>query len=267
MTYAHVSPREVRQMIREGRWHQRDTGGLAGGYVQTSFVCLPKEYAFDFFLFCQRNPAPQPILEVLGPGETEPKMLAPGADIRTDAPGYRVWRNGEIVDIVPNLLDHWRDDLVTFFSGGSFSFEADLLALGVELRHIQTAEKIGVYVTNIPCRPAGVFHGPLAVSMRPIPSRSVVPVVEITSRIPEAHGAPVWIGDPKAIGVDLDHPFSGGVTVVPDGTVPVFWACGDTQLVAAQMAKVDFMLSYVDGGVLVTDVPARSVSKLYWPRV
>ncbi|MFW6116226.1 MAG: D-glutamate cyclase family protein [bacterium] len=265
ITHANLSPQKLREMIREGEWRYRDTAGLAGGYLQAGFVCLPKKYAFDFFLFCQRNPAPQPLLEVLEPGETEPKELAPGADIRTDVSGYRVWHNGEIVSVVPNIVDYWRDDLVTFFSGGSFSFDADLLAAGVELRHVQKTEQIGTYGTNIPCRPAGIFSGPLVVSMRPIPWQYVVPAVEITSQLPEGHGAPVWIGDPKSIGVDLDHPFTGTGLSVREDEVPVFWACGDTALLAAKLAKVDFMLSYVDAGVFVTDIPLPAGKRSHWP--
>ena len=267
IAHASMSPRDVRQMIREGGWRGRDTAGLAGGYVQASFVCLPRKYAFDFLLFCQRNPAPQPLLEVLEAGETEPKTLAPGADIRTDAPGYRVWRDGEVAEVAPDLREHWRDDLVTFFSGGSFSFDAELIASGVRLRHIQENEQIASYVSDIPCTPAGVFSGPLSVSMRPISSRYVDRVAEITAAVPEGHGAPVWVGDPEAIGVDLERPFAGkGLTVGPD-EVPMFWACGDTALVVTQKARVEFMLSYNDAGVLVTDILVGAAKDLYRARV
>jgi uncharacterized protein YcsI (UPF0317 family) len=266
ITYADLTPREIREMARRGELGYRDTAGMAAGYVQTSFICLPEKYAFDFMLFCQRNPAPQPLIEVLEPGETEPKSSAPGADIRTDAPGYRVWRHGKVEEIVPDLKGHWRGDLVTFLSGGSFSFDPELVKSGIRLRHVEENEQIGSYVSNIPCRPAGVFGGPMAVSMRPIPERNVDAVVSITTGRPEGHGAPVWAGDPEAIGVDLAKPFAGKGMSVREGEVPVFWACGDTALVTTIHAGVDFMLSYVDAGVLVTDVPVDQVTTLYKPR-
>ena len=264
--YAALSPRDIRELARRGDLGYRDTAGMAAGYVQASFVCLPKKYAFDFLLFCQRNPAPQPLIEVLEAGETEPPVSAPGADIRTDAPGYRVWRDGQVAEVVTDVRDYWRDDLVTFLSGGSFSFDPELVRAGIRLRHVEGDEQIGSYVSSIPCREAGVFGGPMSVSMRPIPEAHVERVVEITSGRPEAHGAPVWTGDPEAIGVDLDLPFAGKGMSVRDGEVPVFWACGDTALLTASRAKVDFMLSYFEAGVLVTDIPVAQVGGLYKPR-
>ena len=265
ITLADKTPAEVRRMARDGTWRGRDTAGLAPGFVQTSFVCMPVKYAFDFMLFCHRNPAPQPLLEVLEPGETEPLTLAPGADIRTDTPGYRVWRDGKVVEYVDDLNNHWRDDLVTFFSGGSFSFDSALLEAGVSLRNIENDEQIASYVSNIPCEVAGVFSGPMSVSMRPVPKESVDTVARITAEFPEAHGSPVWLGDPAAIGVDLKKPFAGTGLSVREGEVPVFWACGDTALVVAQIAKVDFMLSYNDAGVLVSDVPVSEAKHLHRP--
>ena len=265
--YGALSPQEVRELARRGELGYRDTAGMAAGHLQASFVCLPEKYAFDFLLFCQRNPAPQPLIEVLEAGETEPRLSAPGADVRTDAPGYRVWRDGEVAEVVTDVRDYWRDDLVTFLSGGSFSFDPELLEAGIRLRHVEGDEQIGSYFSNIPCQEAGVFGGPMSVSMRPIPEALVERVIEITSKKPEAHGAPVWAGDPNAIGVDLIQPFAGKGMSVRDGEVPVFWACGDTALLAAKRAKVDFMLSYVDAGVLVADIPVGQVGNLYRPSI
>lgn len=220
--YANLTPPEIRGMARRGELGYRDTAGMAARCVQTSFICLPAKYAFDFMLFCQRNPALQPQIEVLEPGETEPKSSAPGADIRTDAPGYRVWCQGKVEEIVPDLNGHWRGDLVTFLSGGSFSFDPELVKSGIRLRHVEENEQVGSYVSNIPCRPAGVFGGPMVVSMRPISERDIDTVVEITVGRPEGHGAPVWAGDPEVIGVDLDKPFAGKGMGVREGEVPVF---------------------------------------------
>jgi uncharacterized protein YcsI (UPF0317 family) len=127
--------REVRQQIRNGQW-RRPTAGLAPGFVQTNLVILPRDLAFDFLLFAQRNPKPCPVLEVTDVGSPEPALSAPGADLCTDVPKYCIYRNGALAEEVTDLRSGWRDDLVSFLLGCSFTFESALLQAGVPVRHI-----------------------------------------------------------------------------------------------------------------------------------
>src|SRR6476646_1054174 len=183
------------------------TPGLALGSVQANLVILPKEHAFDFLLFCQRNPKPCPLLDVTEPGDPEPRAVAPGADLRTDLPAYRVWMNGELVDEPTDVTRYWRPDLVSFVIGCSFTFENALLAAGVPVRHIEQGVNVPMYRTTLPCRPAGRFAGPMVVSMRPLTPPQTVRATQICSRLPRAHGAPVHFGDPAAIGIrDIARP-------------------------------------------------------------
>ncbi|MCI0786755.1 MAG: DUF1445 domain-containing protein, partial [Chloroflexi bacterium] len=200
------TPREVREEIRAGRW-RGVTSGVAPGYVQANVAILPNDLAFDFLLFCQRNPKPCPLLEVIEPGLTEPVLTTPGGDIRTDVPGYRIYENGEYTAEVESLVSVWRDDLVTFLLGCSFSFEAAMTDAGIPLRHQELGRNVSMYITNIATTPAGVFSGPMVVSMRPIKQSQVVRAVQVTSRFPATHGAPVHLGDPAAIGIsDISRP-------------------------------------------------------------
>lgn len=249
-----ASSRELREMCRMGRW-RAPTAGQAPGYVQTNVAILPKDLAFDFLVFCQRNPKPCPLVEVLEPGVTEPKITSPGADIRTDVPLYRIYRHGVMTDEVENILGEWRDDLITFLLGCSFTFETAMRAAGLPLRHIEQSKNVSMYITNIPTVPAGVFSGPMVVSMRPIPHDQVVRAVQVTSRFPGVHGAPVHIGDPAAIGIgDLAHPDYGDAVDIYEGEVPVFWACGVTPQAAAVQSRPSLMLTHSPGHMFVTDV-------------
>ena len=183
-----TSPRGVRERIRRGEW-TRPTAGLSPGHVQANLVSLPREQAFDFLLFCQRNPRPCPLVEVLEPGSPEPTATAPGADIRTDLPAYNVYREGVLEATVADVRDYWRDDLVTFLLGCSFTFETALASAGIPLHHVESDRNVAMYKTNVATMPAGVFAGPLVVSMRPVPQAQVVKAVQVTSRFPNAHGA------------------------------------------------------------------------------
>ena len=194
------SPQEVRRQIRSNTW-RGITSGVAPGHVQANLAILPKELAFDFLLFCQRNPKSCPLLEVIEPGRTEPVITSPGADIRTDASGYRIYENGQFTAEVDTIEDHWRDDLVSFLLGCSFSFEAAMVDAGIPLRHQQTGNNVAMYITNIATTPAGIFSGPMVVSMRPVKRDQVVRAVQVTSRFPATHGAPVHIGTPRDIGI------------------------------------------------------------------
>ena len=245
-------PAEIRASIRSGEW-KGVTSGLAPGYVQANLAILPRDLAFDFLLFCQRNPKPCPLLEVLEQGRFEPVRSAPGADLRTDLPRYRVFNEGEISE-EEDVLHLWRDDLVSFLLGCSFSFETALLNAGIPLRHVQEGKNVSMYVTSIDTTPAGEFSGPMVVSMRPIHHTQVVRAVQVTSRFPSVHGAPVHIGDPEAIGItDLARPDYGEPTEIREAEVPVFWACGVTPQAVALKSKPPFMITHSPGHMFITD--------------
>jgi uncharacterized protein YcsI (UPF0317 family) len=250
----HASGAAVREHARLGRWNSA-TSGLALGYVQANLVVVPRELAFDFLLFCHRNPKPCPLLDVTEPGSPEPRGVAPGADLRTDLPRYRVFQYGEPVDEPADLLRWWRDDLVAFLLGCSFTFESALLQAGLPVRHLERDGNVPMYRTNRPCVPAGVFHGPLVVSMRPMTPAQAVRATQVCSRFPRAHGAPVHFGDPEAIGIrDLGRPDFGDPVEVRPGEVPVFWACGVTPQAVAMDARPPLLLTHKPGHMFVTDL-------------
>jgi uncharacterized protein YcsI (UPF0317 family) len=231
------------------------TAGLAPGYVQANLVVVPRDLAYDFLLFCQRNPKPCPLLDVTDAGSYEPALVAANADLRTDVPGYRVYRTGELVEETRDLLAWWRDDLVAFLIGCSFTFDTALQAAGVPLRHIEMGRNVPMYRTNIACRPAGVFHGPMVVSMRPMTPAQAVLATQVCSRFPRAHGAPIHFGDPSAIGVyDLDRPDFGEAVEIRPGEVPIFWACGVTPQAVALEARLPLVLTHQPGHMFVTDL-------------
>src|ERR1700677_4501224 len=177
------------------------TSGLAEGFAQANLVVLPAAVAADFQEFCRRNPKPCPLLDVTEPGNPVPARLAADADLRTDLPRYRVWRDGELAGEVTDLVDLWRDDFVSFLIGCSFTFEAALLRAGVPVRHIELNVNVPMFRTNQPCVPAGVFRGPLVVSMRPMKPADAIRAVEITSQYPDVHGSPVHLGLPQQLGI------------------------------------------------------------------
>jgi uncharacterized protein YcsI (UPF0317 family) len=245
---------DVRAACRTGEL-TGPTPGLALGFVQANLVVLPRDWAFDFLLFCQRNPKPCPLLDVTEPGDPEPKSVAPGANLRTDLPAYRVWKDGELVEEVHDVTRHWRDDLVSFLIGCSFTFESALLAAGVPVRHIEQGVNVPMYRTNIPCRPAGRFSGPLVVSMRPLTPGQAVRATQVCSRFPRAHGAPVHFGDPAVIGIrDVTRPEYGDAVEIRSGEVPVFWACGVTPQAALMQARPPFAITHKPGHMCVTDL-------------
>jgi uncharacterized protein YcsI (UPF0317 family) len=227
---------------------------MSPGHVQANLAILPKELAFDFLLFCQRNPRPCPLLEVVEAGEVEPSDFAPGADLRTDTPLYRVYEYGEMTAEVEDISEYWRDDLVSFLLGCSFSFETAMTDAGIPLRHQEQGKNVAMYITNIQTAPAGVFSGPMVVSMRPIKREQVVRAVQVTSRFPATHGAPVHIGSPGDIGIrDLDLPdFGEAVEIKPDEE-PVFWACGVTPQAVALNCKPPLMFTHAPGRMFITD--------------
>ena len=248
------SPGELRGLIRSGEL-VRPTAGMAPGHVQANLAILPRDLAFDFLLFCQRNPKPCPLLEVVESGSPEPRMTAPGADLRSETARYRVYRYGELTDEVEDISEHWQDDLVSFLLGCSFSFESALMRAGISLPHIERETNVSMYITDIPTTPAGVFSGPLVVSMRPIPREKVVRAVQVTSRFPGVHGAPIHIGDPAAIGIrDISKPDLGDPVEINEGDVPVFWACGVTPQAVAMNSKPSLMITHAPGYMFITDL-------------
>ena len=246
------TPGDAWEKIRSGAW-RGVTSGVAPGFVQANLAILPRELAFDFLLFCQRNPRPCPLLEVIEAGQVEPALTAPGADIRTDIPGYRIYEKGQLTGEVDSLLGLWRDDLVSFLLGCSFSFEAALADAGIPLRHQEMRCNVPMYLTNIATNPAGAFSGPMVVSMRPVPHDKIVRAVQVTSRFPATHGAPVHIGDPSVIGIrDLSRPDFGDPVEIRPGEEPVFWACGVTPQAVALNSRPSLMITHAPGYMFVT---------------
>ena len=247
------TPSELRALMRGGGLVQ-PTSGMAPGYVQANLAILPRDLAFDFLLFCQRNPKPCPLLEVVEAGDAEPREFAPGANLSTDLPLYRVYERGELAAEVANLSEFWRDDLVSFLLGCSFSFETALMRAGIQMRHIENDTNVPMFITNIPAAAAGAFSGPMVVSMRPVPQEQVVRAVQVTSRFPAVHGSPVHIGDPDAIGIDDVHaPDFGDPVEFREGEVPVFWACGVTPQAVAMSVKPPLMITHSPGHMFITD--------------
>jgi uncharacterized protein YcsI (UPF0317 family) len=245
---------DIRRRARTGEL-TGPTAGLALGHVQANLVVVPRDLAFDFLLFCQRNPKPCPLLDVTDPGSPEPRLVAPGADLRTDLPCYRVYRHGELIDEPRDLTALWRGDHIGFLLGCSFTFEDALLRAGLPLRHLEAGCNVPMYRTNLPCRPAGVFRGPMVVSMRPMTRAQAIRAVQVCSRFPRAHGAPVHVGDPAAIGVrDLGRPDFGDPVEVRPGEVPVFWACGVTPQAVAMEARPPLLITHKPGHMFVTDL-------------
>ena len=235
------------------------TAGMAPGFVQGNLVILPADDANDFLRFCQANPKPCPLIGVSEVGDPFLPALGADLDIRTDIPGYRVWRDGECVAEVPDVNAFWRKDLVSFVIGCSYSFEEALIEDGIEIRHITENVKVPMFRTTIPTKPAGRFHGPLVVSMRPLKPADAIRAVQITSRYPAVHGAPVHIGLPGSIGIaDIGKPDYGDAVSVHADELPVFWACGVTPQAALAASKAPFAITHAPGSMLVTDLKNRA---------
>ncbi len=257
---AHAHPKEVRELIRQGNWRQ-PTAGLCQGRVQANLVILPRQLAYDFLVFAQRNPKPCPLLEVTDPGSPDPVLTAPGADLRRDLPRYRIYRHGRLEAEVTDLMAIWRDDLVSFLLGCSFTFEAAMLQAGVPVRHLEEGKNVPMYITTRPCQPAGIFQGPLVVSMRPILPALIPRAVQATARFPAVHGGPVQVGDPSSLGIkDLERPDFGDPVTIRPGEVPVFWACGVTPQAVAMQAKPPLMITHAPGHMFVTDLEDEALA-------
>ena len=228
------------------------TSGIAPGFTQANMIVLPRDWAFDFLLYAQRNPKACPVLDVSDPG-SHATLLAPGADLRRDVPLYRIWRDGKLAEEVTDATEAWAEhpDLVSFLIGCSFTFETPMVEAGIEIRHITDKSNVPMYLTNRPCRPAGRLHGNMVVSMRPMADAAT-----ISGRFPAVHGAPVHVGAPEELGiVDLAKPEFGDPVRIEPGEVPVFWACGVTPQAAVMASGVPFAITHAPGHMFVTDIP------------
>lgn len=254
MTTPHtLLPSELRALCRTGAW-TGTTAGLAGDAVQTNLMIVPRSHAFDFLLFCQRNPKPCPLVEVLEAGSAAPQC-APGADIRTDLPGYCVYEHGVKTRELSDIGSIWQDDFVSFLLGCSFSFESALMRSGISLRHIEQKRNVAMFKTTIACRPAGCMQGNMVVSMRPIRAGDVARAVEITARFPQVHGAPLHVGHPELLGIaDLASPDFGDPVALLEDELPVFWACGVTPHYVAELSRLPFCITHAPGKMFVTDL-------------
>jgi uncharacterized protein YcsI (UPF0317 family) len=251
---AKALPRDVRALIAEGKI-TKHTSGMCEGYAQANLAVLPAEYAYDFLLFTQRNPKSCPVLEVCDIGSRCLKTIAPGADVAREIPKYRIYKNGILEGEYTDVSRFWRDDFVSFLIGCSFSFEAEMLACDIPVRHIEEDKNVPMYVTNIECESAGVFFGKMVVSMRPIPPNLVVKAVNVTAGMPRVHGAPVHIGDPAAIGItDIGKPDFGDAVTINPGETPVFWACGVTPQSVIMSAKPSIAITHAPGHMFITDI-------------
>lgn len=255
-------PSSIREQIRKGII-QGPTAGFSRGYAQGNLVVLPKNLAYDFLLFAHRNPKPCPILEVTDVGEKELKSIAVGSDITTDIPKYRVYRNGKLEGEHPEIQNQWRNDFVAFILGCSFTFESALIDEGIPVRHIELGKNVSMYITNIECKPAGVFSGPMVVSMRPIPMDKIVKTVQITSKYPRVHGSPIHIGNPRLIGIeDIYNPDFGDSVEIKENEIPVFWACGVTPQAVAMNVKPEIMITHAPGHMYISDLKNNELSEL-----
>lgn len=253
MTQRPASAAELRALIRSGAW-KGPTSGTCEGLVQANLVMVPRDAAFFFLLFCTRNPRPCPLLDVLEPGEVEPR-IAPGADLRTDLPRYRVYRDGALKGEVESVTDPFTRDMVSFLIGCSFSFEKALLEAGLPVRNIEEGKNVSMYVTNRVCVPAGPFSSPLVVSMRPMTPEQAIRAAQVTTRFHLTHGAPLFWGDPSGLGIrDIARPEFGDPVTIHAHEMPVFWACGVTAILAATSAPLPLVITHAPGHMFVSDL-------------
>lgn len=251
---------EARRLIRTGA-HTGHTAAMAPAFVQGNLCILPADYAADFAAFCQRNPKPCPLIGMSAAGDPRLPSLAEDLDIRTDVPRYRVFRDGEVADEPTDIMAYWRDDLVTFVLGCSFSFEQPLIEDGIRLRHVERGENVAMYKTKIDTVAAGPFGGKMVVSMRPLHPSEAIRAIQITSRFPNVHGAPIHIGLPEKIGItDLETPFAGDAPRMADDEIPVFWACGVTPQVAVERARPPLCITHKPGSMIITDLKNRELA-------
>ena len=255
----------VRAQIRACAY-EGHTAGLGKNNLQANLAILPAKYALDFMRFCQRNPKPCPLVGVSDTGNPLMQTLGRDIDIRTDIPAYYVYRDGALAETVTDITALWQDDFVAFALGCSFTFEHALEQAGIAVWHIANNTTVPMFASNIPTVTAGPFGGATVVSMRAIRDDQLDEVVAISRRFPMAHGAPLHIGDPAAIGIkNIAAPDWGDPAPVPDGTTPVFWACGVTPQVAIMQAKLPICITHKPGHMLITDVADDAETTILQP--
>lgn len=248
-----LAPAEARLQFRNGL--VTPTAGWSDGYTQANLIAVTADYADEFIEFCRLNPKACPVIDVLPAGHYE-SVLAPGSDIRSDIPAYRLWEDGNLAGEATDVASVWREDMVGVLIGCSFTFEAALAKEGIPLRHIETGRNVPMYLTNVQCTPAGRIHGPMVVSMRPMPPELVEAAVRVTSEVPKVHGGPVHAGSPGDLGIaDINRPDFGDPVEIRPGEVPVFWACGVTPQSAVMASRPSFAISHAPGYMFITDVP------------
>jgi uncharacterized protein YcsI (UPF0317 family) len=246
-----MKPADFWKMVRKGQW-QKPTIMPCQDYLRAGLCIIPREYALEFLTFCQRNPQPLPVIDILEAGDPHP-FISPGADIRTDLPKYDVFINGNFKETVTDIKGLWRDDLVAILLGCGVGVDGVFRQHNIPVISIHALHK-----STILCQPAGRFHGPMAVAGRLFNNMAdVVRAVQISSRMPLQHGAPVHIGDPAAIGIhDI---FKGQIVSVPKADldvtkyIPVFWACGCTLGLVAKDAGIPLMITQSPSYMFVTD--------------
>lgn len=251
--YIDMPPAQVRGKIRAGEI-DFPTAGMCRGYAQANLVILPPAYAADFRAYAEKNPFPCPVLEVIE-GTPATHAMGEGGDITTDIPRYRVYRDGVFVQELTDASAYWEAGYVGFLIGCSFSFEEALLAAGIEVRHISMGCNVPMYKTNIPTEKAGPFFGPMVCSMRPMTPENAQIAKAITEKMPNVHGAPVYMGDPAVIGIaDVMKPDYGDPVEIRPGEIPVFWPCGVTPQAAVENAKPPVVITHAPGHMFITDV-------------
>lgn len=254
MDYSNMKPLEVRKLIREGKITCQ-TSGMCLGYAQANLVIVPKDIAYDFLLFTQRNPKSCPLLEVGDVGDKFLKYLGKDINIAKDIPKYRIYKKGELIGEYTDIEKFWREDFVSFLIGCSFSFESELLEVDIPVRHIEEGCNVPMFKTNINCNEAGIFKGKMVVSMRPIPKDKIVKSVLVSGSMPKVHGAPIHIGNPEDIGIkDINKPDFGDKVTIKEGEVPVFWPCGVTPQSVIMNVKPEIVITHSPGHMLITDI-------------
>jgi len=254
-------PKLFRQKVRSGKWN-KPTFNVCREYVQANLVILPKRFAFDFTLFCLRNPKPCPIIEILEAGKYKTKYLSREADIRTDIPKYMIYKDGELVKECESIVEYWKDDLVSFLIGCSYTFEEALVRAGIPLSNSNAGKDVSVYITNVQLVPAGIFKGRMVVTMRPLPPILVSRAVQVTYRFPKTHGTPVHIGPGSEIGIENIHNVDfGDPPIINDRDIEVYWGCGVTPQIVALESKVPFMITHKQAHMFVSDLRIEEIAE------
>ncbi|MFN2354717.1 MAG: putative hydro-lyase [Desulfopila sp.] len=248
-----MTPQELRRLSAAGEFH-KPTAGYCDGYVQANLLAVPNDYADAFEQFCRNNPKPCPLLEKIGPGSHVTGYLSDGADLLNTIPRYLVWENGQITKEVEDISEHYRNDLVFFLLGCSFSFEEALITSGIALRHLAQKKNVAMFNTTLALQSSGPFSGNMVVSMRPIHRSLVAQACAITAHYPKVHGEPVHVGYPEFIGIDdLATPDYGEPVEIKNEEIPVFWACGVTPQNVLIQSKVPFAITHAPGYMFVSD--------------